>query len=75
MYTTTDANGNGQNIRKATKNSTKNWEFYVPRIIKQAMFEKGATIEKIRKEIGITEDDIKIYNIKYTTYIIVLPRS
>jgi len=59
----------------AITKATKNWEFYVPRIIKQAMFEKGATIEKIRKEIGITEDDSKIYNIKYTTYIIVLPRS
>jgi len=36
----------------AITKATTNWEFYVPRIIKQAMFEKGANIDKITKEIG-----------------------
>ena len=58
----------------AITKATTNWEFYVPRIIKQAMFEKGANIDKITKEIGIT-DDSEIQTIKYTTYIIFLPCS
>jgi len=30
------------NDPNAITNTTDNWEFYVPRIIKQAIFEKGA---------------------------------
>ena len=36
------------------------WEYYVPRIIKQAKMEKGVHILKKIQEIGITDEDCKI---------------
>ena len=44
------------------------WEYYVPRIIKQAQMEKGVHIEKQIQEIGINDDDCKIHILHSSTY-------
>ena len=35
------------------------WEYYVPRIIKQAKMEKTVHIQKKIQEIGITDEDCR----------------
>ena len=42
-----------------TKAKTK-WEYYIPRIIKQAQLEKGAQIERKIYELAITDEDSMI---------------
>jgi len=48
-----------------TEAKTK-WEYYVPRIIKQAKMEKGVQVEKKIREFTLTEEDCKILQNLYT---------
>ena len=45
---------------KAIVDAKSKWEYYVPRIIKQAKIEKGMQIQKKVQEIAITNEDCKI---------------
>lgn len=48
------------NNPKAIVDAKLKWEYYVPRIIKQAKAEKGMQILKKAQEIVITDEDCKI---------------
>ena len=52
----------------AIKEAKTTWEYYVPRIVKQAKIEKGVHIEKKIQEIGITDEDCKITQLNNSTY-------
>ena len=62
------------NEEKAIVEAKAKWEYYIPRIIKQAQLEKGMQIEKKVQEIAITDEDIVRLNAHghgiITTYII-----
>ena len=44
---------------KAIIDTKTKWDYFVPRIIKQAKMEKGMQIEKRVQEIAITDEDSK----------------
>ena len=44
---------------KAIVEAKSKWDYYIPRIIKQAKMEKGMQIEKKVQEIAITDEDSK----------------
>lgn len=45
---------------KAVTEAKSKWEYYIPRIIRQAELEKGMQIEKKVQEIDIVDEDSKI---------------
>ena len=47
------------NEEKAIAEAKAKWEYYIPRIIKQAELEKGMQIEKKVHELAITNEDSK----------------
>ena len=44
----------------AIEEAKTKWEYYVPRIIKQAKMEKGGHVEKKIRELTLAEEDCKI---------------
>ena len=49
------------NEEKGIAEAKVKWEYYIPRIIKQAQIEKGMQVQKKVLEIAITDEDRKIY--------------
>lgn len=48
------------NEEKVITEAKVKWEYYIPRIIKQAQLEKGAQIERKICELAITDEDSMI---------------
>ena len=48
------------NEEKVITKAKAKWEYYIPRIIKQAQLEKGAQIERKIYELAITDEDSMI---------------